>query len=147
MVSTDYPVVSICSDNSNGFYYVVQETSNDVKLNSLYHYKDANTEVISILTNITGGNVQVFHADHDVLAAIIGGEIKLYNMADDNLAATYTASQLGGTPYNMTSCTTSGDSAKSSSGCNLIRSDELGVRSFLILLLFVLGLSIKRVKN
>ena len=144
LVSSDAPVISICSDNGDGFYYAT--LSND--LSSVYHYSASTSTATALLSNVSGNHVNVNHTDYDTLTVIAGGEMKIYKMEDDSLLKTYTASELGGTPYNITVAIAGGDSASGGSGgCNLIRNEELGIRNFLIILLVVLGLSLRRVKN
>ena len=144
VASTDCPVVSLCSDGGDGLYYATQ--SDD--LSSIYHYSASTNESTELIKNVTGSHVRVYHTDYNTLTAIIGGEMKIYNMENDKLVKTFTASQLGGTPYCVASAAAGGDSGSSgSSGCNLVRSNGLEIRSFLIPLLFVLGLFLRRIKN
>ena len=144
VASTDCPVVSLCSDSGDGLYYATQ--SDD--LSSVYHYSASKNESTELIKDVTGDNVRVYHTDYNTLTVIIGGEIQIYNMENDKLLKTFTASQLGGTPYNVAGAVAGGDSGSSgSSGCNLVRGEGLGVRSFLIPLLFILGISLRRIKN
>ncbi len=114
LVSTDYPVVSICQDSSSGFYYIVQSDNNGVKTNSLRHYQNTTTDT-ELLNNIQGDGAQIVRDNaYNVLAVLIGNTIKLYNIAEDT---EITISGLTGTPISIAPISTSGNSADSSSGC------------------------------
>ena len=115
LVSTDYPVVSICQDSSSGFYYIVQSEDNaGNKLNSLRHYVNTTTDT-ELLNNIQGSSAQLVRDNaYSVLAVLIGNTIKLYNIAEDT---EITISGLTGTPISIAPISTSGNSADSSSGC------------------------------
>ena len=143
ILSSDAPVVSLCSDNGDGLYYVTQ--SNDVY--ELYHYSSS-TKLSTLMTNATGNHAGIYHTDNNTLTAIMGGEMKFYKMENDSLFKTFTSADLGGIPYNITAAVTGGDSGSSgSSGCNLISDEGLGIRNVLILMLIALGLAIRRGKN
>ena len=125
LVSTDIPVVAICKDTSRGFYYILQsENADGTKTNSLYHYEE-NQEPAALLTNITGNSAQLIRdPKYKVIAALIGEEIALINMEDDDVFEIYTATELGGTvaggtPISAAASSSSGNSASSSSGCQL----------------------------
>ncbi len=125
LVSTDIPVVAICKDTGKGFYYILQsEDADGTKTNSLYHYEE-NQEPAALLTGITGNSAQLIKdPKYKVIAALIGEEIALINMEDDDVFEIYTATELGGTvaggtPISAAASSSSGNSASSSSGCQL----------------------------
>ena len=78
-----------------------------------------------MLTNITGNSAQLIRdPKYKVIAALIGEEIALINMEDDDVFEIYTATELGGTvaggtPISAAASSSSGNSASSSSGCQL----------------------------
>ncbi|MBQ9418880.1 MAG: hypothetical protein IJU31_00730 [Synergistaceae bacterium] len=98
-------VTAICRDTSAGFYYVV---SGD----GLYHYDGEKTTTSSALTS---GNGTLLNAGDNVLAAIIGDNLELINMENDNTIAT-----LNVAPTSIAVRTATGQSGGSGgSGCNL----------------------------
>ena len=127
LLVTNIPVKTICADNSSGFYYVTQDISGDVYQNVLCHYTGATTNEI---LKFNGERVKVLRdSSHNVLAAIVDGNIQLYDMADDTLIAEYDAATLGGEPFELAKSTSSGDTPKNGGSCNIS-----GVGAFLLLM-------------
>ena len=93
LMSSDYPVKSVCPDSSNGFYFVTQKISGDVSFDVLAHYSDT----VSTLQEIEAASAcSVVRGSYNVLAAIVGGKIFMYNMNDDTLLAEFDSEALGG---------------------------------------------------
>ena len=127
IVSSDNPVVALCSDTSNGCYYITQSDDNGTKKNSLWHYTNSDTDPTQLLANIEGNSAQLVRDNtYNVLTAIIGEQITLFNLENnDAVIQTYTATELGGTltggvPISAATTSTTGNSASSgSSGCEI----------------------------
>ena len=120
LLSSDKPVKTLCQDSGHGFYFTTQELSGDVYTCDLYHYDDESGDITSLLENRTGSQLQTLRDDgNNILAAIIGGKIFLYDMLNDNLAGEYDSSILNGEPVSLSITTASGDDGKTSSGCEI----------------------------
>ena len=144
VVTTTDPVIAICKDTGSGFYYVEKGSSNF----SLKHYKNADTTAtifsdVAVDTN----SVQLLDAGYNLLAIAIGGSIRFYDMANnDALVNAFSAGSLGGSAISIAPATTSGNNGSSGgSGCVSFRSEELGVRS--LLMLAALGLMLKKARK
>ena len=118
LVSTDYPVKSICRDSGNGLYYVEQSEAGDV---NLYHYYNDNYRITKIDSmQGTSDCKLVRDSDYNILAAMIGDSIYLYSMTDDELLASFDSSRLGGIPLNITVSHAEYDNGSSSnSNCSV----------------------------
>lgn len=134
LVSSDAPVVAICSDTGKGFYYITQSESEGVKTNSLYHYTTDNTDPAALITVEGNGAQLVRDQSHNVLAVMIGEQISLIKMEDDTVIQTYLSESLGGNPLSITTSSVSGNSAETSSGC-LISSTGLALMAGLLVAL------------
>ncbi|MBQ7559345.1 MAG: hypothetical protein IJT20_03760 [Synergistaceae bacterium] len=139
-VVTSDPVIAICRDTSSGFYYIEKGSSNF----SLKHYKDKdNTTTIFNDVSVDTNRVQLMQADNNLLAVVIAGEIRFYNMANNSDAhvKTFSLSSLGGSAVSIAAATTSGNNGSSGgSGCQLgLRSEELGGLMLLALALFAVN--------
>jgi len=146
LVSSDYPVVALCSDTGSGFYYITQHEADGVTTNSLYHYKDSKTNT-ALISNITGSGAKLAKdPSYNVAGVMIGQQISLVNMDDDKIFLTYTSSNLSGNPKSITASSTTGHSADTSSGCNLIKNGELGIRNIFLLLSAFCGLLLMKIK-
>ena len=116
--SSDAPVKSVCQDSGDGFYFAEQSASGDVYTTTLKHYADG--EITTLFTDSTGKGCQVLrHEDNNILAAVIGGHVRLYGMEKDSLIGDYDSTALGGKPINVAISAVSGDDGSSSSGCNV----------------------------
>ena len=119
LASSDAPVKSLCMDDNDGFYFAEQSSSNDMYTTTLKHYSGG--EVSTLFTSSTGKACKVIrHESSNVLAAVIGDSLRLYNMKDDSLLGSYDASVLGGNPLSVAETSVSGDDGSSgSSGCSM----------------------------
>ena len=115
IVSTDYPVKSICRDSGSGLYYVEQSASGDI---SLMH-SDIEGSDINLIDSMQGTSdcQLVRDSDNNILAAMIGNSIYLYDMKTDILLASFDSSSLGGSPLNIAVSNVDYDEG-SSSGSN-----------------------------
>lgn len=118
IVSTDYPVTAICRDKDSGLYFAEQSESGDVYL---WHssYNGDNVKLVASLQGTSDCQL-LRHSSYNILAAMIGDSIYLYDMSDDGLLASFSASELGGTPLNIAESNPDHDDGKSSgSNCNM----------------------------
>ena len=99
LVSTDYPVKSICRDSESGLYYVEQSESGDINL----RHSDIEGSNIRLIDSMQGTSdcQLVRDSDNNILAAMIGDSIYLYDMKEDELLASFDSSSLGGSPLNI----------------------------------------------
>ena len=118
LTSTDYPVKSICRDSGNGLYYIEQSVSGDV---NLWHYSSDNERRTRIDSMQGTSDCQLVRdSDYNILAAMTGDSIYLYDMTNDELLASFDSSRLGGVPLNITVSHAEYDSgSSSSSNCNV----------------------------
>ncbi len=116
IVSTDYPVKSICRDTGDGLYFAEQSQNGDV---DIWHYK--NEDSITMVASIEGDyNCKLLKdSDYDVLAVMSGNRIYLYKMNDDIFLASYDTSSLGGTPTNITVSKAASEEESSGSNCDV----------------------------
>lgn len=138
LTSTDYPVKSICSDTGDGLYFMEYSESGEV---NLCHYHPS-TKVIGIVDSMQGTSdcQLVKDSSYNVLAALTGDSIYLYDMTTDELIASFDSSSLGGTPLNMTaSRAIYDDGSSSSSNCD--------VSCMGAIMMIVLGVSLMRRKR
>lgn len=120
LLSMDKPVKTFCQDSGHGFYFATQEQSNDIYTCNLYHYDNESQDVTPLQENKTGSRLQTIKDDgNNVLAAIIGGKLYLYDMKNDNLAGEYDSSVLNGEPVSLSLTSASGDDGSTSSGCEI----------------------------
>ena len=137
-VTTSDPVIAICRDTGSGFYYVEKGSSNF----SLKHYKDKdNTTTIFNNVSVDTNRVQLMQADNNLLAVVIAGSIRFYNMANNDAhVKTFSSSNLGGSAVSIAAATTSGSNGSSGgSGCQVgVRREDLGGLMLLALALFTL---------
>ena len=137
VVSTDYPVKTLQSDTGNGFFYATQNDSDGIYVDTLSHYSTGTSNFSTVTVNASNSNLQLLRYDK-VLAAIMGDEIQLYSIEKGTLLKTFSSSQLGGTPMNMTIAHVGGtsDTSDKSSGC------EVGTVGAMALI--ILGMMLKR---
>ena len=121
LASADYPVVALHKDTGSGFYYIVQsEDENGDKFNSLYHYTNSESKLLSDdVTNVGGDKAYIVKdSNYDVLGVIMGEEISLIKMSDGSIIQTYTSADFGTSlPTSIAASSTTGNSADTSSGC------------------------------
>ena len=117
-ISSDNPVASFCSDTGNGFYCLTKDSAGN---SELMHYSATTSSFTRLFSGQSGESLKVIRdTSYNILGAVTGGTIRLYNMTDDTLIGTYDSATLGGTPLNMALTSSSGSdgSSGSSSGCN-----------------------------
>ena len=120
LLSSDEPVKTLCQDYGHGFYFTTQELSGDVYTCDLYHYDNESQDITPLQENKTGSQLQTIRDEsNNVLAAVIGRKILLYDMLNDNLVGEYDSSILNGEPVSLSITTASGDDGKTSSGCEV----------------------------
>ena len=133
IVSTDAPVKALCQDSENGFYFLERAQSGDTYMTTLKHYSSGEITILS--TGDTGLSCQLIRDEtYNVLGAVTGSRILLYNMKDDLLIGEYDASSLGGLPVYITAGNVKGDDSSSSSGCDVSGMGMIVLMSVLIIL-------------
>lgn len=117
LVSSDYPVVALCTDNDQGFYFAEEDDDGTVFVK---HFTGKDNEEAETLYSEVSESECRLAADNDtgVLGVIIAEKLLIFSMEDDTLTGEYDSSDLGGTPRHIVNGTASGDSSSSSSGCN-----------------------------
>ena len=118
IVSTDYPVTATCRDKDSGLYYIEQSESGDVYL---WHssYKGDSVTLVDSLQGTSDCQL-VRDSSYNILAAMTGDSIYLYDMSDDELIISFSASDLGGRPLNIAVSNAEHDDGKSSnSNCSV----------------------------
>ena len=118
IVSTDYPVKATCRDKDSGLYFAEQSESGDVYL---WHssYNGDNVKQVASLQGTSDCQL-LRHSSYNILAAMTGDSIYLYDMSDDGLLASFSASDLGGRPLNIAESNPEHDDGKSSgSNCSV----------------------------
>ena len=113
-------VKSMCSDESNGFYFVSSMLSGD----QIFRYKNSG-EVVWLHSTPDNGAYQKILYDNDkkILAAVMGGRVVFLNVNNDtpSLIASYTSSSFDGAVTGIAKIFTSGASdQRSSSGCDFM---------------------------
>ena len=118
--ASDAPVKALCRDGGDGFYFAEQEESNGTYTTRLRHYS-SNTKTISTLYTDDDAEVccLVRDEDNNLLGAVIGDNILVYNMDIDNLLAEYDSESLGGEPVMLAMSYVKGDDGKTKSGCDI----------------------------
>ena len=118
LVSTDAPVKSLCQDSGNGFYFAEQVQSGDTYTTALKHYSSG--EVITLSTGDTGSSCRLLRDDeNNILAAITGSRILVYNMKNDTLIGEYGRALLGGLPVDIAISHVKGEESSSNNGCDV----------------------------
>ena len=118
LLRTEAPVVAMCNDGGEGFYYITQSTEDGVTTNSLYHYHSSTSDFVAA----TEGTAAELSLDKNrkVLAAIMDDSIKFYNTSDSSFIKEFTADELGGTPYKLAIGNATGrDEDTGGSSCNI----------------------------
>ena len=122
LLSTDYPVKAVCSDsNSNGFYYVEQMQSGDKYTNTIYH-SSGSSYFTPVTIESSSPNIKLIRDNSrtEYFAAMTDEQIMVL-MYNNGITSTweYSASTLGGKPWEITTASVSGYNANSSSsGCS-----------------------------
>lgn len=118
ITSTDYPVTAMCRDRGNGLYYIEQSEFGDV---NLYHYNHDNKEITIINSLQSSSDCQLVRDSYNnILAAMMGDSIYLYDMAEDILLESFGSESLEGIPVNIAVSRVEHDEGRSSgSNCNI----------------------------
>lgn len=120
LVSTDYPVKSICRDSGNGLYYAEQSESGDV---NIWHHSSGSDDpkrIASMQDALDSDCQLVRDNDYNILAAMIGDSIYLYDMEKNEFLDSFDSSSLGGIPLNIAVSKAEYDNgSSSSSNCNV----------------------------
>ena len=108
---------------------------------NLWHYSNDNERMTRIDSMQGTSDCQLVRdSDYNILAAMIGDSIYLYDMTNDELLASFDSSRLGGVPLNITVSRAEYDSgSSSSSNCSI---SCLGA-----MMMSVLGVSLMRRKR
>lgn len=122
VLSTDYPVKAICTDNdSNGFYYVEQIQNGSTYTNTIYH-SVRNSSFIPITIESSSPNIKLIRdtSRNEFFAAMTDEQIMVIMYSSGTTSTwEFSASTLGGKPWGITTASVSGYNAKSSSsGCS-----------------------------
>ncbi len=115
VISTDYPVSSVCRDTGDGLFYAEQSESGDV---NIWHYVDETITKIASLESDSDCKL-LKDSNYEVLAVMTEKGIYLYGMRDGTLLASFDTSSLGGVPLNITVSKAAGDDGSSGSNCNV----------------------------
>lgn len=123
LVSTDEEVRAVGRDHNtgnDGFYYITQIESNGNYTSSLWHYDSTIYVMLESETSSESACQLVYDKDKNVMAALMGGKIFVYESKTDTLLGEFDSADLDGVPLSITMSTViKSSSKKNSSGCNL----------------------------
>lgn len=124
LISSDYPVKAICSDQGSGMFYAEQYQDGENYENRICHFGTF-AEFTGLLIESSTPDITIIRDNEhkEMYAALTGGKIVIFMYTNDtvDVLANYHASDLGGSPVGIVTSTVSGYNANSSSsGCDSV---------------------------
>ena len=123
LVSPDEEVIAVGRDHNtgnDGFYYITQSVSDGNYTSSLWHYENTIYTMLESEISAESACQLVYDKDKNVMAALMGGKIFVYESKTDTLLGEFDSTDLDGVPSSIAMSTViTTTSKKNSSGCNL----------------------------
>lgn len=123
LLSTDCPVKAICPDSSGNGYYYAEQIQNGTKYTNTIYHSSENSYFTPITIESSSPNIKLLRDNSrtEFFAAMTDEQITVLMYSGSGTTSTweYSASELGGKLWGITTASVSGYNAKSSSsGCN-----------------------------